>query len=307
MIWRKVGNIFPARNMPAGMVSHASVPMAETLDDYRIRIYFSARDAGACSHLMSLDMDIREPGKILDVSPSPLMSPGGMGCFDDSGVMGCCLVQRDNEKYLYYVGWNLGRTVPFRNAIGLAVWDDRNQRFERLFQGPVLDRTRLEPHFTASCHVRIENSIYRIWYSSCVGWELRKGKPFHRYHVKYAESFDGIDWQRDGTVALDFIAPYEYAISVPRVIKEGGLYKAWFSSRAGKHADTYRIGYAESGDGVVFSRCEDRIEIDVSEKGWDSEMVCYPFIFDVNGSRYMLYNGNGYGLSGFGLAVLEQD
>jgi hypothetical protein len=43
---------------------------------------------------------------------------------------------------------------------------------------------------------------------------------------------------------------------------------------------------------------------DVSEEGWDSEMMCYPYVFDHKGERYMLYNGNGYGKSGFGIAKL---
>jgi hypothetical protein len=47
--------------------------------------------------------------------------------------------------------------------------------------------------------------------------------------------------------------------------------------------------------------------IDVSESGWDCQMICYPFVFDHEGERYMLYNGNDYGRTGIGLAVLEQD
>ncbi len=41
--------------------------------------------------------------------------------------------------------------------------------------------------------------------------------------------------------------------------------------------------------------------------GWDSEMIDYPFDFDHKGHRYMLYNGNGYGKTGFWLAVLEKE
>ena len=44
--------------------------------------------------------------------------------------------------------------------------------------------------------------------------------------------------------------------------------------------------------------------IDVSNDGWDSEMICYPYVFDHKGKRYMLYNGNDYGKKGFGLAIL---
>jgi hypothetical protein len=47
--------------------------------------------------------------------------------------------------------------------------------------------------------------------------------------------------------------------------------------------------------------------IDVSDDGWDSEMIEYPFVFKHDGLRYMLYNGNGYGRSGFGLAVASRE
>ena len=38
---------------------------------------------------------------------------------------------------------------------------------------------------------------------------------------------------------------------------------------------------------------------------WDSEMICYPYVFEHKDDLYMLYNGNDYGKTGFGLAVLE--
>ena len=44
-----------------------------------------------------------------------------------------------------------------------------------------------------------------------------------------------------------------------------------------------------------------------SETGWDSEMICYPYVFKHKGRFYMLYCGNGYGKTGFGLAVLEDE
>ena len=36
-------------------------------------------------------------------------------------------------------------------------------------------------------------------------------------------------------------------------------------------------------------------------------MIEYPHVFDHNGKRHMLYNGNNYGKTGFGLAVLENN
>ena len=79
----------------------------------------------------------------------------------------------------------------------------------------------------------------------------------------------------------------------------------WYCRRGDNHP--YRIGYAESNDGIIWTRHDDRVGISASEDGWDSEMTAYPFVFDQDGARFMLYAGNGYGRAGMGLAVLDQD
>jgi predicted GH43/DUF377 family glycosyl hydrolase len=76
----------------------------------------------------------------------------------------------------------------------------------------------------------------------------------------------------------------------------------WYSYRGSRN----RIGYADSEDGISWERKDGEAGIDVSASGWDSEMIEYPFVFDHDGERYMLYNGNGYGKTGIGLAVLEK-
>lgn len=77
----------------------------------------------------------------------------------------------------------------------------------------------------------------------------------------------------------------------------------WYSRRG----TSYRIGYAESADGLSWRRLDHQDGIEVSDSGWDSEMIAYAYVFDAEGERYMLYNGNGYGATGIGLAVLEAD
>ncbi len=71
--------------------------------------------------------------------------------------------------------------------------------------------------------------------------------------------------------------------------------------------DSYdKIGYANSINGVdwnVFNNQQNVVYC--SESGWDSEMVCYPYVFQHKDKLYMLYNGNGYGKTGIGLAVCE--
>ena len=145
-----------------------------------------------------------------------------------------------------------------------------------------------------------------MWYISCIDWERFEDETRHYYHLKYATSDDGINWLRTGIVAIDFKTDYEYAISQPWVIIDQGIYRMWFSYRGQQGIETYRIGYAESLDGVTWERNDQSVELEVSESGWDSEMICYPFVFNLNGRRLMLYNGNDYGRSGFGLAELSK-
>jgi hypothetical protein len=141
-----------------------------------------------------------------------------------------------------------------------------------------------------------------MWYISGVKWEREGGNPKHYYHIKYAESRDGYEWKRKGLVCIDFKSKEEYAIARPCVIKEKGYYEMWYSYRG----ENYKMGYAKSKDGLRWERKDEEAGIDVSESGWDSEMIEYPFVFDHKGERYMLYNGNGFGKTGIGLAVLAK-
>jgi hypothetical protein len=71
-------------------------------------------------------------------------------------------------------------------------------------------------------------------------------------------------------------------------------------------ARAYRLGYAYSDDLSHWTRDDAAGGIDVSAEGWDSEMQCYPHAFWCGDEVYMLYNGNAFGRSGFGVARLER-
>ena len=300
MKWKKLGKIF--ENTPTitqKETSYAAFPIVRVIDDKRIKVIYSTRVNNRASPKYFIYNLIDHT--VEKISDSFLLLPGDLGTFDDDGVIPTCEYQINNtDSYLYYVGWNRGVTVTFRNNVGLAISNDGGISYKKLFKGPILDRSAQEPHFVAGCCVLKEGSLWEAWYVSCVKWENEK-KPKHYYHIKYATSADGINWLREGKVAIDF-EEGEYAIAPPCVIKEDGKYKMWFSARG----DFYQIFYAESLDGINFERKKEPI-LSSSEFGWDSGMAAYPHVFDHNGKRYMLYNGNGYGKTGMGLAILEQD
>lgn len=299
MKWKKLGFYFNCTGIIQGFHG-AAVPQAIPLSGDLVRVYYSPRDEQNRSHIFFVDIDMCTMN-VADGCNSPVLSPGELGTFDDSGTMMSFLGYYENVWRLYYIGWNLGQTVPFRNSVGLAISDD-GIHFKREYYGPILDRTKIEPHFCASCWV-LKEDRYRIWYLSCVKWRINsEGRPEHCYHIKYAESDDGINWERDGKIAIDFKSESEYAISRPCVLKGDRGYHMWFSHRG----DNYRIGYAFSEDGINWERMDDEVGITVSEKGFDDIMICYPAVFKFKDEYYMLFNGNGYGMSGFGIAKLVE-
>jgi hypothetical protein len=302
MRWQKLGRVYVPRAAPPWLASHAAVPIAEPLENGLWRVYFAGRDEFQRSHTACVDLDLRDPDANDEAQPRLLLAPGPPGTFDDAGAMPSWLVTHGRERYLYYVGWNVGGPVPFRNAVGLAISGDGGRTYERAFDGPIMDRSVHDPCFVSNPCVLHDAGHWRMWYLSGLRWEGDGQKFTPYYHIKYAESDDGIDWRRTGRISIELASPDEHVISRPCVIRDADLYRMWYSYRG----TTYRIGYAESLDGLNWTRSDQQVGIDVSSEGWDQEMIEYAFVFDAGIHRLMLYNGNGYGRSGFGLARLER-
>jgi hypothetical protein len=274
--------------------------MVESLAGSRVRLYFSARDERSRAQIGRAIVDLDDTSTPPEFELEPVVRMGPRGSFDDSGVTAGCLVADRTHTYLYYSGWSLDVEVPFLFFIGCAVSGDNGATFEKVSPSPVLGRNRVDPYLTASPSILVEGGIWRMWYVSGSAWGAEPDRE-PRYLIRYAESADGIEWRPSGRACIDYSYPGEHAIARPHVIKDGSVYRMWFSHRGA----SYRLGYAESADGLDWRRNDHLAGIDVSPEGWDSEMVTYPWVGDAGGKRRMLYNGNGYGRSGIGQAVQE--
>ena len=300
--WEKYGLIFTPDGTVEWMKTYAWVPVADHIKNDLYKIFFATRNQNNMSQVGYIVIDLNDPKNILEISKEPVLSLGPLGAFDDSAVIPSCIVSYGNKKYLYYVGWMQGKRVPYYASIGLAISEDGGVHYKKISLAPLLDRNNIDPYFTASLDVLIEKK-WRMWYLTNTEWTIVKGEPQPRYHIKYAESDNGIDWRREGIVAIDFQSDKEYAIARPRVIKENGIYRMWYSYRG----DTYHIGYAESADGIRWERKDRDAGIDVSKNGWDAAMIEYAFVLNHQGKKHMFYNGNEYGKEGIGYARLEED
>ena len=299
-VWRRLGHVFVGAGEAEWMAGYASYPTPLVIDDQIVRIFFSPRDRRNRSSITALDL--RLAGEDFSIATPPeacLLSPGEIGCFDDSGVSVASVVAEGGRLFVYYLGWSLGVTVPFRNFIGLAVGIPGAARLERLSPAPVLDRSPVDPYALSYPWVVKGKDGWRMWYGSYLsaGSDAHGGSPT----IKVARSADGIAWQRDGKIAIPLSGGEETATARPCVIVDRDRERMWYACKNGSH---YGIGYAESF-GRGWNRRDDELHFVGTIGEWESESIEYPAVFDHGGHRYMLYNGNGYGRTGFGLAILE--
>jgi len=310
MNWKKKSLIFnPCDNTSGWITNYASLPVADFSEENTLRIYFSTRDQNGRSLITYLETDPECPENIHYIHGSPILDLGDRGTFDDNGMMPSWITTHDGIKYLYYIGWNPQVTVSYRLAIGLAISRDNGKTFERHSMGPLLDRSADEPYFNTAPCVLKTNSSWIMWYVSCTGWNIIKGHPEPSYNIKYAVSRDGINWRRTGETCINY-DEFTQAIGKPCVYYENSIYKMIYSYRRTDNYRTnpdasYRLGYAESVDGKIWVRKDGEIGISLSDSGWDSQMIEYSTTYKYRNTRYLIYNGNTFGKSGFGYAVLE--
>lgn len=311
MQWEKLGLLWAPNGEAEWARTHATLPVVQPLSADQWWVYVSTRDAQGKSRIGRLALDVSTlpsaAPRVASFDVAPVLSLGAPGTFDDSGVMPSWLVPHGDELRLYYLGWNVIGTVPYRLSIGLAISHDRGQTFERYSQGPVVDRSSREPFFATAPCVLNEAGRWRMWYVSCTGWQEIDGRWEPRYHVKYAESADGIDWQITGISCI--AAADGEAIGRPCVVRLADRYVMIYSRRwlAGYRSipdRAYRLEYAESTDGIGW-RPAGECGIGRSGDGWDSQMLEYCWIERCGSETYLLYNGNGFGQSGVGVARLR--
>jgi len=293
--------------------SHCHKPTPIVLDDEIIRVFFGTRSKQNQTTTTFVDLCANDVYN-LHVEyehPVPILKEGTTGAFDDCGANVCSVVECGNLIYMYYIGWNPSTTVHTRNSIGLVVSEDKGYTFRRLWDGPILDRNRLEPFYTGAVDVRRENEIWRMWYTSGTNWRIVEGKPEIQYHIKYAESNDGIDWDRKYIDCIKNSDEYE-AVARPSVFFSNNIYHMLYSRRRlyrfrNDPRNGYRVGYAISNDGIEWSRKDNEINFPPSGKGWDSDEIAYPYVLNFKGKMLCFYNGNGFGKTGFGYCIIEEE
>lgn len=306
MKWNKLGLVYaPGKTKPWNQF-YAILPTPIFLERKGvIRVFFSSTCNERFGRITYVDVDPNNPRRIISNPERIVLDVGTPGAFDDCGANPSAIVQTGGSYYMYYAGYQRHFRVPYSILSGLAVSGDL-EAFRRFTTTPILERTPAELNLRSAPTVIFDNGKFRMWYVAGSGWETIPGEV-HRnrlmptYALKYGESSDGIAWRTFDEPVFE-LRDDEFGFGRPYAVKLGERYQLFYSIR--RRSLSYRIGYAESADGMIWRRKDESIGIDVSVSGWDSEMICYPAVAAVGGRTYMFYNGNNNGETGFGVAEL---
>ena len=314
MEWQKLGKIFDPADfeLPFNCFAFAKSPQAVVFDDF-VRIYFSAvaKDSTGkyLSHVLFADFN-KKFNKVLRVSQKEVVSLGNLGCFDEHGIFPMSPVRVEDKIYAYTSGWSRRVSVSVETGVGLAISDDNGLTFKKHGDGPVLSASLYEPNLVVDAFVRYFENTFHMWYIFGIGWKqfAKDVEPDRIYKIGHATSKDGVDWKKEGKQIISSKFEDE-SQALPTVIKIENRFCMFFCYRKSfdfrnNSNNSYRIGYAYSDDLITWVRNDDEVGIDVSANGWDSEMVAYPHVFEMDSQIYMLYNGNEFGRHGFGIAKL---
>lgn len=316
MRWKKLGTIFdPTQHrLPNDCKEFAQSPQALVFDDF-VRIYFSTRSVDErngkyLSHIAFVDMH-KNLQDVIRVSDSTVIPLGGPGCFDEHGIFPMSVLRHADAVYGYTCGWSRRVSVSVETAIGLAISRDEGLSFQRIGDGPVLAASLHEPCLVGDGFVRIINGVFHMWYIFGTGWRRYSSDaaPDRTYKIGHASSRDGINWIKEEArqIITDRLGPEE-SQALPTVIGIDGRHHMFFCYRQSSDfransSRSYRIGHAWSDDLQNWTR-ED--ENPLTPGDWDSDMQCYPHVFECERRIYLLYNGNEFGRYGFGLAELKK-
>lgn len=313
--WKKLGKVFDPREVKGKtwIYEFAQAPSVLIFDKF-IRVYFSCRpmpevNGQYVSYSAFVDLNRNNLFEIINIAKEPILKLGERGTFDEFGTYPASVIKNDNDVVVYYGGWTRCESVPFNVAIGMAISKDNGETFKKAGDGPILSYSINEPFILSGPKIRRFNNRWYLFYIAGNKWIPNNGKPEPVYKIRMATSDDGINWVKSDKDLIENKLEENEAQASPDVFFYNNRYHMFFCYRYSLNfrdkEKGYRIGYAFSDDLVTWVRDDAKAGIDVCELGWDSEMISYPHVFELDNNIYMFYLGNQVGRYGFGLARLE--
>jgi hypothetical protein len=300
--WRSLGRLYVPAGRHPKLLTHAANPLPVRLDDRHYRVYFSGRDAEQRSSVGSVIVDLAARRVVDDESHTPRFLHGPPGTFYSHGVSVGCHARVGEDDALYFMGWHQPPCAHWHGEIGrLRMAADG--ALSLASEAPFFPRSDADPVSLSYPWIwRDARGDWRMAYGSTVTWDAGNGEMVHV--LREARSSDGTRFTATPR-EVPWVVGVAQAFSRPTVLSlDNDEHWMWYSYRSGR-GERYHIAAARSeGDGP-WSLVLDGTGVPPSGEGWDDEMQAYPNVLRHDGDVYLFYNGNGYGATGFGLAILD--
>ena len=285
---------------------NAMVPVPWMISESTIRVFVTFCDENNIGRIGYIDVDADNPANIRGYSKTPLINIGEPGTYDDNGVVTASILADANELYLYYSGYELSTKIPYKIFSGVAGSKDGGETFTKLNRASILPAIDDELFNRCAPYVRKYGDGYRMFYLGDAGNMWRTDKSGHKvpmYTLKTLYSKSLVKWPLNaGTLVMPFESDEECGITLPNIWQEDGMYRMIYSIRRVNLG--YKLGYAESLDGITFERKDEQLEFVGPQEDWDREMMCFAELITIKGRTFMFYCGNHYGMGGLGWAEL---
>ncbi len=222
---------------------------------------------------------------------NPILPYGQPGSFDADHVDYPSVIYHNNKYWMWYTGWSSGV-----RQIGLATSLD-GVNWTKYSGNPVLTVGPISAWDAQGAAVPcvIYDGKFKMWYH---------GKGLYPQAAGYAESVDGINWQKHAgnPVLVPLPGSWESnVIGINSVEKVGGIYQMWYG---GNDGSTTRFGYAISGDGVRWERFGGNpILSPGTGSAWDSGPLGGFFVLRESNAYKMWYAGSSSGPWSIGYAL----
>lgn len=314
--WRSKGRIFNPVDweLPLGCTHFAQSPQVLEIET-GFRVYFSTRTKDLTgkylSHIAYVEYS-KDWSEVIGISKHEVLKLGALGCYDEHGVFPLNVLQVSGNEVLGFIGgWNRRVSVSVDGCIGLSKSFDGGRTFTRVGPGPILGPTYNEPCLIGDPFVKRVGGEFHMWYIFGREWiPSTSDEPEARiYKISHATSTNGQNWMRSGKYIIESVLGKDECQALPTVFEYGGRFHMVFCYRhatgfRSQQVRGYRLGYAHSHNLIEWTRDDNLMAFESQLQEWDSNMQCYPHVYQQGENVYLLHNGNEFGKFGFGLSKL---
>ena len=293
----RLGRVFDPLRCSSGL-THGSNALALSVDGDTVEIIFNQRDCHNRSVVSRAWLDMAKFA-VLDVESSILV-PGPEHVGSEMGLSLGNVVTIEGRDLLSLMGWSKSARHPWVGSLCAVDLDSLDSIPCPPF---ITDIGSGPPAPLLSCSYPFIEVVspgeLRLLFGGTSSWS-DDGSMRHSLYQLSGSTLSSIGFGIPQRVNFQDGFMRGFLVARPWLSLSGAR-ELFFSAREKKNPN-YSI-YSGVFDGDAIRDLE--ITLSGSGKGWDSDMACYGSTFVCRGESFLLYSGNGYGVTGFGVASLN--